>query len=379
MRICILQSSLDSFKGGNHLPLFAALKDVECVIVTQRCKLDTKELPKNVSVQMVPRARGPYYYGIADAGFASQILASFPADSVFWKQFDVIHINQVCSARLLRLRETRKPIVYAVHHPVTADRQVAVEESGLFGRILWNLRYARLCREQKKLCIGFSSVMTVSYTVQKRLRDDYGCDETGISVVPNGVDTQEFSPSSDPPLQDVIAIGSLLHPRKGFRYLADTYEKLSRAGFRIADVGRRSAVQQARLKEIPNVTVHGTVSREELLELLQRSRVLLSASLYEGFGLSLIEALACGVPVVAFGAGAVPEVLEKIRKDFVVGIRDTEALAHRAETIVKLAPQAYAQLSAEIRRSVTAAYPISAAAEALQNLYRSLVEGQKPL
>lgn len=53
----------------------------------------------------------------------------------------------------------------------------------------------------------------------------------------------------------------------------------------------------------------GAVSREKKIELMQRCRAYLSPSLYEGFGLAILEAMSCGAPVVSSPVGAVPEVV----------------------------------------------------------------------
>ena len=53
----------------------------------------------------------------------------------------------------------------------------------------------------------------------------------------------------------------------------------------------------------------GVLTREKKIELMQRCKVYASPSLYEGFGLAILEAMSCGAPVVSSGVGAVPEVV----------------------------------------------------------------------
>lgn len=371
MRVCLLTPVLDAFKGGNHLPLLAACSDVEFTIVTGRTKPKDAVLPGNVRCEIIPARLGPYYYGCADYLFGRAVMNRYPAGDPFWKQFDVIHINQTMGPALLGLRQTGVPVLFFVHHPVSADLAIAIEESSFFSGLIWRLKYFLLRRWQKRFCRSFP-VATVSKTAAQRIASDYGCDVSGIRVVPNGVDTMFFVPAADSAEFDAVAIGAFIHPRKGFRYLLDTYRVLSDQGCRIADVGRRSPDQQTALQSIPSVRIFGNVSQPELLSVVQRSSVLLSTSLYEGFGLSLIEALACGRPAFAFDAGAVREVLSPVDPDLVVSLRDTAELSRRVTTFLALPPAERARRGEAYRAAVTRLYSMGQSADALRTAYRAL-------
>ncbi|MEK7563931.1 MAG: glycosyltransferase, partial [Patescibacteria group bacterium] len=259
MRVCILQTVLDPYKGANHLPLFAATSEISFTIVCNRSKARKEDLPSNVDVITVPGRTGPYYYGCADTLFARSVLRRYPVSDPFWKSFDVLHLNQVMGPAFRRLQGSGVPVLFTIHHPVTADREIALQESGVIQGILWRMKYALLIFWQKRMCTSCNRVMTVSKTVSDRLNSEYHCPPDRISIVPNGVDGMVFTPSTEAPLFDVIALGSFMHPRKGFRYLAEAYRALAAKGYRIADVGRRSDVQIAELRSIPGVTVNGTV------------------------------------------------------------------------------------------------------------------------
>src|SRR3989338_5829356 len=137
MRVCILQTVLDPYKGANHLPLFAATSEVSFTIVCNRSKARKDDLPANVDVITVPGRIGPYYYGCADALFARSVLRRYPASDPFWKSFDVLHLNQVMGPAFRRLQGSGVPVLFTIHHPVTADREIALQESGSVQGILW--------------------------------------------------------------------------------------------------------------------------------------------------------------------------------------------------------------------------------------------------
>lgn len=373
MNVCILMPVLDPFKGGNHLPLFAACKNTAFTIVCNRSKIHDHELPPNVTVEVIPARIGSYYYGIADALFARSVLKKYPASSSFWKQFDVLHLNQVMGPALRKLSRTGVPTLFLIHHPVTADREIAMSQSKGFSTIHWWLKYWLLVHWQKRMCGVVDRVVTVSKTMQKRIAENYHCSTNRISVVENGVDGSRFAHLPDVDCSfDVIAIGSFVHPRKGFAYLLEVYRQLAQAGYRIADVGRRNDEQRASLAGINGVSLFGTVDEQQLTELVQHSRVLVSSSLFEGFGLSLIEALACGKPAFAFAVGAVPEVLGAIDSSLVIPTKDTGEMVQAVKSYLALSSEQRDEKGQHYRNMVLSRYSLSQSADALESLYRDM-------
>lgn len=373
MRVCVLTPFLDVYKGGNHLPLFAALPAIQFKVLTARVIPEGAALPANVSVEHIAVRPGSYYFGLADWRFARAVLQTYPPDHSFWKQFGIIHLNQVLGPQFVRLRGTGVPVLYAIHHPVIADREVAMAETEGLKRLLWRLKYALPVRWQRYLCRRLPHMMTVSATVRQKLIHDYALPAEKIAVVPNGVDGERFHAAEQPvPEFGVVALGSFIHPRKGFEYLLGVYRSLAQQGVRIADVGKRSPEQRQALTQITGVTCLGTVSDAEIPPLLRRSAVLLSTALYEGFGLSLIEALACGRPAFAFDAGAVREVLAPIDPELIVAPRDVDALTARVLAFLALPAHERLERGRRYREAVLERYSNAAAAQALGVVYARL-------
>jgi glycosyltransferase involved in cell wall biosynthesis len=318
---------------------------------------------------------GPYYYGFADHFFAKAVIKKYPVQDKFWKQFDVIHCNQTMGLPLLQLQKTGIPMVYMVHHPVTADREISVAESHGFTALNWKLKYWLLVHNQRYLCRKLPNLATVSHTVAKRLVADYGCEEAKITVIPNGIDLEVFCPDTqEEPEFDVVALGSFIHPRKGFPYLVEVYKALAGKGLRIADVGRRSDEQRSLLKNVAGIAVMGTVPEETLLRVLQKSKVLVSTSLYEGFGLSMIEALACGRPAFVFDAGATGEVLHDIDPSLLSPIRNVDHLVQNICLFLRLSQTEQQRRGEEYRRAVREHYSLQHSAACLRRFYASLLE-----
>lgn len=129
-------------------------------------------------------------------------------------------------------------------------------------------------------------------------------------VIPNGIDLTRFTPrpeaaSSAP---SILFVGAL-HGRKRGAWLLERFASVIRPAVPDAELHMVTAPGAP----APGVTYHTGVSREVLLELYQSCWVYASPSTYEGFGLPYVEALACGLPVVATANPGSLEVLESGR------------------------------------------------------------------
>ncbi|HUC95127.1 MAG TPA: glycosyltransferase family 1 protein [Candidatus Saccharimonadales bacterium] len=102
----------------------------------------------------------------------------------------------------------------------------------------------------------------------------------------------------------VISIG--VTPLKNTNRITEAFH-LSRAGkdLKLVLAGRPSDVG---VTEERNVRILGYVPQDDLAALLTGSRALIFASLYEGFGIPILDAFACGVPVVTSNTGSMPEI-----------------------------------------------------------------------
>ena len=113
----------------------------------------------------------------------------------------------------------------------------------------------------------------------------------------------------------VLCVGSL-DPRKNFVTLIEAWEQLCQSGqisdeveLRIAGAANTLAFKDLGMStELPRVRWLGAVSDTELVSLYQNAKAFVFPSLYEGFGIPPLEAMACGCPVVMSSATSLPEV-----------------------------------------------------------------------
>ena len=166
---------------------------------------------------------------------------------------------------------------------------------------------------QARVARRLPALLTVSTASATDTIEDFGIEPERMTIVPLGVDTDVFRPRGERVPGRIVAIASADSPLKGVAHLLEAVAKLrverdvelhlvsridpkSATARRIEDLGLADAV-----------TLHSGLSDDELAALLASAEVMAVPSLYEGFSLPTVEALACGTPVVASRAGALPE------------------------------------------------------------------------
>jgi len=147
-------------------------------------------------------------------------------------------------------------------------------------------------------------VLTVSERTRRDLRELYGVPDEKIVVTPNGVDPA-FTPSNTLLQGDyVLLVGAVQERKNPLAALAAA----EAAGLPLVVVGPAKDEELARELERRGARVTGYVEQDELVLLYRGAACLVQPSRYEGFGLPVLEAMACGTPVVAVPEPAVQEV-----------------------------------------------------------------------
>ena len=152
-----------------------------------------------------------------------------------------------------------------------------------------------------------------SNSTKQDLMDIFQIPDRKIDVVHLGV-SDRFKPSAEPKQNFILAV-STLEPRKNFKRVIDAYIALrneNKTRDKLVIVGKEgwffddiSIVPSAFQDDI---IFKGYVSETELIRLYQTARLFCYPSLYEGFGLPILEAMACGCPVITSNASSMPEV-----------------------------------------------------------------------
>jgi glycosyltransferase involved in cell wall biosynthesis len=177
-------------------------------------------------------------------------------------------------------------------------------------RLLWFTRNA--ARRADRL-------IAISESTKRDLCEQFGTPAEKIDVVHLGVDHEVFHADVSPatrPVPYVLSVGTL-QPRKNYVMLIRAFNRLCEGRCKEIELliaGQRGWMYEeieAEAKKSPfasRIHLLGYVSDEMLPPLYTCATLVAMPSLYEGFGLPLLEAMACGAPVIASNVSSFPEV-----------------------------------------------------------------------
>jgi glycosyltransferase involved in cell wall biosynthesis len=260
-------------------------------------------------------------FGImCSAGFGEPLAYSRRARALLADRlgdFDVVHDNQCLGTGMLGMVEDGWPLLTTLHHPITVDRELALSHTTNPWQRLTTRRWFGFLGMQVRVARALPAVVTVSLSSQKDIAAQMQVRPERMTVVPVGVDHTVFRPMDDVnPLPGRIMVTSSSDvPMKGLVPLLEAVAKLrTEREIELTVIGRPreggrvdKAITRLGLSDVVHC-VSG-ISDDALARLYGEAEVAVVPSLYEGFSLPAIEAMACGVAVVATTGGALPEVV----------------------------------------------------------------------
>lgn len=335
--------------------------------------------------------------------YATMCTAGFPEPRTFARRvsamllrrtgdFDLVHDNQTLAPHLLRLPAAGLPLVTTLHHPISVDRRLDLDAAVGFGRRLAVRRWYGFVAMQARTAprLPDDSVITVSRSSMDDAVADFGMRPEQFSVIGVGVDTDLFAPRR--PVTHrvpgrIVTLASADSPLKGvtvlLRALASLPEDLSAHLVVVSPLTPGGPTERlvAELGLSERVRfVHG-LHVEELVDLLASATLSVVPSRYEGFSLPAIEAMACGTPLVASHAGALPDVVGTDgQAGLLVPAGDHGALAVAIEKVLR-SPELRERLSAGGRDRAVRRYSWEATAHATVQVYRRAIarhQGDSP-
>jgi glycosyltransferase involved in cell wall biosynthesis len=259
-------------------------------------------------------------YGImCTAGFPEPLTFSLRASRLLKdvrQRYDIVHDNQGLGYGMLTINK-HVPVLASIHHPVTVDRDLELEHATSTLRRLTLRRWYGFSNMQARVARQLPRILTVSTNSRDDIARYLGVARERMAIVPVGVDPTVFRPqpgvaqvpgrvlamaSADVPLKGVLPlVRAVAELRKEMAVDVVVVSRLRKGGAVAA------AVKEHGLED--TVRFVSDIDDAALLRLYGEAEVAVVPSLYEGFSFPAIQAMACGLPLVATTAGALPEVV----------------------------------------------------------------------
>ena len=226
--------------------------------------------------------------------------------SHFWEQISLPrYLKRIGSPLLVNLCNTA-PLFYS--NKVVTIHDVAYklfpENFSLPFRTYYNFLVPRILQSSRK-------IITVSNFSKREILKHYKVEENKVDVIYNAV-YNKFTPSEKENCEKYILGVSSLSKHKNFDMLVKSFNKIKNKNLKLYIVGEKNRNLNYILTQGHNVNSNviftGRVSDQELVELYSNAACFVFPSLYEGFGIPPLEAMASGTPVVASNAASIPEV-----------------------------------------------------------------------
>lgn len=298
-----------------------------------------------IEVRRVLR-RGPFPQTLADP------VTSFRhARSLRNRSFDLLVAHQATNAAGLSVAGLDAPLAFVFHASVALEmRFLRRRLTGMRRAALYALDPALAALEQTALRRA-AGVLVLSDFSKELLRQRRPSAVERVHVVGGAVDDAFFADPPDPeacrvrlgiPPGTLLFTARRLEPRMGVDVLIEAFFQLDDERVVLAVAGGGSSwnelSRQIRVLGLQSrVRLLGRVSEDDLRSLYAAADLfVLPTVAYEGFGMSTVEALAAGTPVLGTAVGATPEIVGRLGGEFVVPKAEPDALAAAIREVLPL-------------------------------------------
>lgn len=261
--------------------------------------------------------------------FLSVLLGGFPEPKTFGyraneylnnnNNYDIIIDNQSLSYGMIEI-QSRLPFIEIIHHPITIDYKYELQASKKIKYRISRHRWYSFLNMQKKVAPKIRTIITPSKNSKKEIIKEFKCKENRIHVINNGLDTNQFRPiiTNERDKFRLITTASADVPLKGLDFILQALHTLKKEYPKIflVVIGplKRNGHTSRLIKKLnlnDNVVFKTNLTRKEIRKLYSKSSIAIVSSLYEGFGYPVIEAMSCGVPLIASNVSSIPELASK--------------------------------------------------------------------
>jgi glycosyltransferase involved in cell wall biosynthesis len=235
---------------------------------------------------------------------------------------------------------------------------------------------------QKKVARKLSHIVTVSECSKKDIAQEFSINLSKFRVVHNGINKEFFYPvhNESRPDNSIIVTNSADTPLKGLSYLLEAVAQVrKKQSVKLTVIGEptkngtvKRLVAELEIGDIVRFT--GRIKNEEFADYYSRATIAVVPSLYEGFGLPAVEAMACGVPLISTSGGALPEVVGDA--GIIVPPSNSTALSREISFLFNHPDRRKKMAQTGLER-VNSIFNWSIAARETEEIYREAIDGYR--
>jgi glycosyltransferase involved in cell wall biosynthesis len=264
--------------------------------------------------------------------FLSVLFGGFPEPKTFGNRanrylklndhYDLIIDNQSLSYGMIDIQK-RFPFIEIIHHPITFDYKYELASSRKIKYRISRHRWYSFLKMQKKVAPYIKRIITPSKSSKKGIVDEFNCNKANITVINNGLDTNEFSPVNEVKRNEyrLITTASADVPLKGLDFSLKALKKLKKdfPNIHLIVIGliKKGGHTEKLIRKLGlenDVTFKSNLTKNEIKDCYSKSSIAIVSSLYEGFGYPVIEAMSCEIPLIATNVSSIPELTSEFAK-----------------------------------------------------------------
>lgn len=278
-----------------------------CVVVTYGLNDNKyKEKLKNSNIKIINVAHG-----------TNRVWTIFELIKLFFREKpDVVHAN-IGSLQYVLL----PAVLSSVKKKLFTVHSMAYRIAGGRMKKIYNLAFHYF---------GFKPV-GISQIVTESIIQEYGMQSDLVATVNNGIDIQKFAPEASKMDGDItfINVGTLYYI-KNHKYLIECFYAVHKVNPKtkliiVGDGELREELEDLVGEYKLEKAVALVGNQNEVAPYLKRSDIYVSSSLVEGLPLSILEGMACGLPVIANKVGGIPDIVDDGKNGLLIELDDRNA------------------------------------------------------
>lgn len=188
--------------------------------------------------------------------------------------------------------------------------------------------YNRMRRSE--LEIKYADAFLVASNFTKKSLVAYGADEKFIYNCPYGIMQKNdiYHQKSEDGKMNCLYVGNI-NQNKGVKYLLEAIKKLNSSNIQFTFVGAYHHLGNSVKEENSDFLFTGHLVKEQVLDYCSKSDLLIFPSLSDGFGLSVLEAMSCGTPVICSRNAGIADAVVDGYNGFLIDAQNSEQIAER--------------------------------------------------